>query len=175
MAGYLQSSGPISFNDISLIGDFASGSQRSLNDEVSRRLVGNTSGDVSIGSMYGRGVTLNVNLTSSFGSGVTTPSFVFSGQFPQFSSLPAGTEFKVRSYVTANWADQNTNPLYTFNKGTYTSSTAGGTGGSKNFYMITYYAAGDTVYAYGYYSGGSTNFPNGTVYIQTVSLLSTYS
>lgn len=172
MAGYLPSSGAISFNDISLIGDFASGSQRSLNDTVSRRLVGNTSGDVAVGSMYGRGVILNVNLASAFGNGVFSPSFSFSTSLPQFLSLPDGTQFFVQSLVTASWATINTNPTYTFTKGNTSTFTTGGSGGSKNYYMQTTYNAGNqTVYAYGYYSGESTSFPNGTVTIQVVKLI----
>lgn len=174
MAGYLQSSGALSFSNISTIADFTSNSTRSLSSLASRRLVGNTTGAVRLGLMYSRGVILNVDLQSPLGSGVYTPIFDFSISMPQFLSLPDGTAFYVNSFVDAPYANVNINPTYTFIKGTSDSFTTGGTPppGTKHYYMTTYYDKdAQTVYAYGYYSGAPTNQPYGTVYIKTVRLI----
>lgn len=169
MPGYLQSSGPLSFDNILNINDTSSGIQLSLDDVASRRLVGNVSGPVSMFDMYGRGVILNPN-TSAYGNGVYSPTFSLSGNFPQFANLPSGTAFYVTSYVSANWAVWNINPTYTFYKGSSATYQTGGSGG-KNYYMRTIYDGGNSVYLYGFYSGGSTNFPNGTIILQKVRLV----
>ena len=80
MAGRLQASGPISFNDINLKIGSPSGTSIGLNETSPRAFAGaRTAGSaVSLGSMYNRAITfiLSPYVSSPVGSGVTTATLM---------------------------------------------------------------------------------------------------
>jgi hypothetical protein len=173
MAGRLQSSGAISFNDINLKQGVASGTAISMNDSVTRAFGGaRTSGTtISMSNMYNRALTLDISVASAFGSGVSTATLTMNnGSYFESSQLPTGSTIKITSLVTAAWVNPPYSVEYTFTMGTASTVQHGGTGGGKNYYIQTIFD-GTNVHCYGYYSGSSTNTPYGTVSLTRLSLV----
>ena len=128
-----------------------------------------------------------INIQSPFGSGVVSPWLQLNidpSLGGSWGNMPIGAVFYVSSRVRAGWAPpydpvlnpggSDITPTYSFTKATsgVTAYQTGGTGGNKNYYMITEYdAETQSVRVQGYYSGSSTNDPNGTVYIDRVALV----
>jgi hypothetical protein len=173
MSGRLQSSGAISLNDINVLQGIPSGTFITMNDTLVRAFAGaRTAGSaVNVSNLYGRAVTLDVSVSSPFGNGVVTPTItIASAGYFDASQVPTGSTIKITSLVTAAWVNPPYSVEYTFTMGTAATYQHGGTGGGKNYYIQTRFS-GTSVYCYGYYSGSSTNTPNGTVSITRLSLV----
>ena len=176
MAGRLQSSGAISFNDINLKQGVASGTAISMNDSVTRAFGGaRTSGTtISMSNMYNRAITLDISVASAFGSGVSTATLTMNnGSYFESSQLPTGALIKITSDVTpypTSWVNPPYSVEHSFTMGTASTVQHGGTGGGKNYYIQTIFD-GTNVHCYGYYSGSSTNTPYGTVSLTRLSLV----
>lgn len=131
-----------------------------------------------IGEVLPDGSTANspINIQSPTGSSVVSPWLDLNTAFGSgtWANVPNGNGFLVSSRVVATWANSSfsdTTPTYIFQKGVSGSAQTGGDTGDKDYYMITEYdALNNRVRVQGYYSGSSTSFPNGTVYIDRVSL-----
>lgn len=176
MAGRLQSSGAISFNDINLKRGFASGTAISLNDSVPRAFGGaRTSGtSISMSNMYNRAITFDISVASVYGSGVSTATLTMNnGSYFESGQLPTGATIYITSNVTdypTSWVNPPSTVTHTFTMGTALTTQHGGTGGGKNYYIQTRFD-GSSVYCYGYYSGSSTNTPYGVVTLTQLSLV----
>lgn len=132
-----------------------------------------------IGEIIPDGSTANspISIQSPFGSNVVSPWLDLSTAFGPgtWDNVPAGSTFYLSSRVVAGWANtsfSDTTPTYSITKGVNFSALTGGTGGDKNYYMVTEYdAPNNRARVQGYYTGSSTNNPNGTVYIDRASLV----
>lgn len=176
MAGRLQSSGAISFNDINLKRGFASGTAISLNDSVPRAFGGaRTSGTtISMSNMYNRAITLDISVASAYGNGVSTATLTLNdGSYFESGQVPTGSAMYITSYtdtIGGAWVDPPFSVTHTFTMGTALTTQHGGTSGNKDYYIQTIFN-GIQVYCYGYYSGASTSNPNGQVSLTQLSLV----
>lgn len=170
MSGSLPASGAITFNMFNTYAGIASGSQVSLGG-LGRYYAGKLSAgsQVSVSDTYGHGVDYTLSLVSANGNGVYTPPLLLSSYFIA-GQLPTGNQFFVTGTVSASWNPDNTNPTVTFIKGTAASFNF--TRNDRKRYNFTIiYDGADTVLGYGFYSGDSTSFPNGTVSLDRVRLI----
>lgn len=134
-------------------------SQISWNDSGFRMLARKGSGQVSINDTRGGYLAVNVDIRSPYGSDVRINPFPLTNYF---SYLPNGTRINITCEIMPpnNWAVP---PIvtHTFTIGVTETKRHGGSGG-KNWYMDTT-LEGVNLSAHGFYSGGSTNYPNNTM------------
>ena len=130
--------------------------QISWNDSKFRLLAKKESGQVSINDTRGGYTAVNVNITSPNGGDVRINPFPLTNYF---AFLPNGTRINVTAeiYNPGYWANT---PIvtHTFTIGVNETKRHGGSGG-KNWYMDST-LEGVNLSAHGFYSGGSTNYPN---------------
>lgn len=171
MTGSLPASGALTFDMLNTYAGLASGTSVALGGALARLYAGKLSAgsQISASDLYGHGVDYTLSLASPYGDGVYTPPLLLSSYF-MASQIPDGNQFFVTGHVVASWNPTNTNPTVTFIKGTAASFNF--TRNDRKRYNFTIiYDGADTVKGYGYYSGDSTSFPNGTVYLDEVSLI----
>lgn len=171
MSGSLPASGALTLNMVNTYSGVASGTQVALGGARARLFAGKlTPGSaVSMNDMYNHGIDYTLTLVSPYGNGVVTPDLLLNSYFTT-GQLPSGNPFYVTARVAATWNPDDTNPTCTFTKGiaanyVYTRNDR------KRYNLQVNYDGVNTIYARGYYTGDSTNFPNGTVYLDRVRLL----
>lgn len=170
MAGSLPASGTLTFDMLNTYADIASGTSISLGGALARLYAGKTTGGaVSMSDMYSRGVVYPLTLASANGNGVYTPDLLLDSYFAA-AQLPTGGQFFVDARCVATWTPDNPTPTASFIKGTAATYTYPKSY-RKSYNMQVIYDGGNIVKAYGYYSGDSTSFPNGTVYLDEVRLI----
>lgn len=175
MAGRLPSSGSISIGQINAHEGYSSTQTTSMNDNLIRTFCGARANNstISLGDARGNQVTVIGTLSrSNYASSVTMPSVSLGSYFDagQYANgYPLYTTVNVDVPPTW-WASINNPRNMTSTLGRSNSRTGGGTGGKKNFYSTQTYS-GTTISGGGYYSGKSTNNPNGQVTLQYISLV----
>lgn len=172
MPGSLPASGAITFDNLNTYAGVTTGAQISLDDVIPRTFAAKLASGTAIAmsDMYSKGIDFTLALESPYGNGVSTPNLLLSSYFST-AQLPIGNNFYVTALCTdTGWVPDNPNPTVTFNKGTVAQFTYSKSF-RKSYNMRIYYDGADTVYGYGFYSGDSTNFPNGKVTLTNVRLV----
>ena len=106
---------------------------------------------------------------SPFGNGVYSQPLTVADYF-SLNVLPNGSQFRVTGdIVNATW-DFNSPYSWILTKGTDVTTSSTPYANNKQFFMRAEYYS-DVLRMYGFYSGGSTSFPNGQVTITKIELL----
>ena len=137
-----------------------------------------------IGQVMTTGSTANspIGIQSPFGESVTSGYLDLNTAFGSgtWANVPNGSTFYAQARVVATWATanppttpaDNTNRTHAFTKGVSASPQHGGSGSDKNWYIVCEYdAPNNRIRVYGYYSGDSTSFKNGQVWLDRVALV----
>lgn len=164
-------SGPISMSDI--MAELGLSGTTSLNDAKVRALLGarNVS-QVSMSNGLNKSLRYYFDpsvYNSAYGFNVTSQPLYLSNYFSD-GQLPVGYTFRVRFYVSYGWCTGNYVDGY-FTKGYSANSGSSNGCGTKNFITYGTYDGGNAVWANGYYTGNSTNFPYGNVTMTELELL----
>jgi hypothetical protein len=157
----LPASGAISLGDVRT--ELGASGSISFNDPGVRALLSaRFSNPVSLSGGFGRALYYDLGTTnykSAYGGGVYTPTLYLSNYFNS-GQLATGSSFRVRVQQIDGWCGGTVLDGY-FSYGTSSSVSTSGCG-SKSMICVLVYDGGNAVYAYNYYSGGTTSFPYGS-------------